>query len=108
MASLPDTSNRTEIAVGPIDARSASTARIVIDHAQVRSYERIMAELLLASRMNRAKRLSHSAAGALSQTGHECSAQGFVATALELRRKCVELGMPECRYRDQDWRRRGL
>jgi hypothetical protein len=108
MASFSDTSNLAEINVGAPDARTASTARIVIDHAQVRSYERIMAELLLASRMNRAKRLSHPAAGALSQTGHDSTVEGFMATALELRRKCVELGMPECRYRDTDWRLRGL
>jgi len=108
MDSFSDTSNRIEMAVGAIDARRASTARLGIDHAQVRSYERIMAELLLASQMKRSKRLSHSAAGALSQSGHDYSIQGFVATALMLRRKCVELGMPECRYRDPDWRRRGL
>jgi len=108
MTSFLDISTVADIHVGAPDARPSSTARIVIDHAQVRSYERIMAELLLASRMNRAKRLSLSAEGALNQAGHEFNVKGFVATALVLRRKCVELGMPDCRYRDPDWRRRGL
>jgi len=108
MASFSDTSSLAELSVGAIEARSASTARVVIDHALVRSYERIMAELLLAAQMQRTKRLSYGASGALSQTGHDFSIQGFMATAQVLRRRCVELGMPECRYRDPDWRRRGL
>ena len=131
MSLYPDTSNCTELSPGTeqvvVRARSetlnahastlssasgalrgGSRVRRHIDHEQVRSRERVMAELLVAARMTRRMRLSRLAEVAMSHAGQDLSITGLVATAHVLRRQCIELGMPECRYRDLDWRLRGL
>lgn len=79
-----------------------------IDRGQVQALERVMAELLVAASQNRPKRLSRLAEATLGKSCQGKVRAELLAAAVSLRERCIALGMPACRYRDVDWRLRGL
>jgi hypothetical protein len=80
----------------------------VPDLGMIKHHERVMAELLVAAQQERPKRLSRMAEEAVGGSLLGLTPASLTAVAVALRDRCVALGMPACRYREPDWRMRGM
>ncbi len=67
-----------------------------------------MAELLVAAQQEKPRRLSRLAEEAVGGSLVALTPESLMAVAVSLRDRCIALGMPACRYREPDWRMRGM